>query len=414
VGIPQTLEAHMTYGRDLYFWRTTVRSLRWLALVLLLGSCSPVAAVLLPIINPSFETLSRPLAVGEITNGSGGAGVPVGTRPDFSASPQFVDTVEVPGWRTALPANSSIVHSGVMNPPFDGGGMPFLTGYSGTYVVSARIANMQQTLPVLIQPDTRYRLTFLSGIGLWEPGGGVFASLLGTPDLTTLAFLGTPNVTVLANSAYVPPQGSAGQMLPYALEYTTPAVLPSNVEGRYIAISFIGSDGIPLMSFDDFALDATPLSVSVCDFDIDEACDIADLNSMLSVGPIATGVPASGNEQFDITNDGTIDLADRDEWLRLAATANGLASPYKLGDANLDGTVDGQDFLAWNANKFAATLRWDKGEFNGDGFADGQDFLAWNANKFTSADVLSVPEPGGWTATLLGISCLLIRQRRRW
>ena len=27
-------------------------------------------------------------------------------------------------------------------------------------------------------------------------------------------------------------------------------------------------------------------------------------------------------------------------------------NPYLLGDANLDGTVDGQDFLIWNSNKF--------------------------------------------------------------
>ncbi len=64
------------------------------------------------------------------------------------------------------------------------------------------------------------------------------------------------------------------------------------------------------------------------------------------------------------------------------------------GDANLDGAVDGQDFLVWNNNKFTSVAAWCSGDLNADGEVDGQDFLIWNDNKFTSSnDVLSVPEP---------------------
>jgi hypothetical protein len=57
-----------------------------------------------------------------------------------------------------------------------------------------------------------------------------------------------------------------------------------------------------------------------------------------------------------------------------------------LGDANLDGFVDGLDFIIWNDHKFTAEAAWCAGDFNADGFVDGQDFIVWNANKFTSAD----------------------------
>ena len=81
-----------------------------------------------------------------------------------------------------------------------------------------------------------------------------------------------------------------------------------------------------------------------CDFSGDTLCDETDLDMMFAVGPIAPGVSAMGNEQFDLDGNGTINLLDRDRWLEEAAIENGLGSPYKLGDANIDGVVDGQDF----------------------------------------------------------------------
>jgi hypothetical protein len=45
-------------------------------------------------------------------------------------------------------------------------------------------------------------------------------------------------------------------MLPYFLEFTTPAVLPVDVAGRYLGIHLWGSDGIPRVLYDDFRLEA--------------------------------------------------------------------------------------------------------------------------------------------------------------
>ncbi len=85
---------------------------------------------------------------------------------------------------------------------------------------------------------------------------------------------------------------------------------------------------------------------------------------------------------------GTRPSSDVDSWLSVAATFNGLGSPYKKGDANLDGVADGSDFNIWNANKFTASMgKWSRGDFNCDGVTDGQDFNIWNGNKFTSSDL---------------------------
>ncbi len=136
-----------------------------------------------------------------------------------------------------------------------------------------------------------------------------------------------------------------------------------------------------------------------CDFDGSGMCGIEDINQMLALGPIQAGVVVVGgpNEQFDITGDGVVNLADLQEWLSQAGLSNGFGTAYLAGDANLDGVVDGQDFIVWNSFKFTSTLRWDQGDFNGDGVADGQDFLSWNASKFTG--IVAVPEPAsGWIA----------------
>lgn len=161
---------------------------------------------------------------------------------------------------------------------------------------------------------------------------------------------------------------------------------------------------------------ATWRGLRACDFDLDTDCDIDDLNLLMAEGPIADGVTTQPgiNDQFDLDGNGVIDLADRDEWLAGAADENALGSPYKLGDANLDGMVDGEDFLAWNAAKFTTTLRWDQGNFNGDPLTDGADFLLWNTNKFTSSDLMSaVPEPGAGSMMIFSLMLTLLASRDR-
>ena len=101
-----------------------------------------------------------------------------------------------------------------------------------------------------------------------------------------------------------------------------------------------------------------------------------------------------------------------------------------LGDANLDGSVNGSDFaiLATNFNK--AVSGWDQGDFNYDGAANGADFalLASNFNKgasqaadlaavesFASSNGLmaNVPEPASASLLTLGAISALARRRRK-
>ena len=65
---------------------------------------------------------------------------------------------------------------------------------------------------------------------------------------------------------------------------------------------------------------------------------------------------ATHESLFDLTGDGVVDLDDRDAWLAEAGEVNlGPGRVFLLGDANLDGVVDGPDFLAWNTNKFTSS-----------------------------------------------------------
>ena len=136
------------------------------------------------------------------------------------------------------------------------------------------------------------------------------------------------------------------------------------------------------------------------DFDDNGMYECADVDSL--VAEIAGG---TDNPDFDMTGDGLVDDADLTDWLAEAGSIGQLTqsgNPVLVGDANLDGSVDGGDFLDWNDHKFTATAAWCDGDFNADGQTDGADFLLWNDNKFQTADAASVPEPTGLLCLVLG------------
>ncbi|MCA9262740.1 MAG: lamin tail domain-containing protein, partial [Planctomycetales bacterium] len=75
----------------------------------------------------------------------------------------------------------------------------------------------------------------------------------------------------------------------------------------------------------------------------------------------------------------------------------------RLGDANLDGAVDGSDYAVWQQSLFASCGSWARGDFNGDGGVDVADFNLWNANKFTGRPNMAqsgrTPRPPGSSET---------------
>ncbi|MEM8679308.1 MAG: hypothetical protein AAGF97_08155 [Planctomycetota bacterium] len=157
-----------------------------------------------------------------------------------------------------------------------------------------------------------------------------------------------------------------------------------------------------------------------CDFDDDGDCDTVDIDAL--VAEIAAG---SHGVDFDMDGDGLVDTDDLDSWLTEAGESDpDVLAAYLHGDANLDGIVDGQDFIAWLGGRFTSTAAWTAGDFDANGMVDGQDFIVWNGNKFTAAGegqvgyggtmVFGVPEPstGLGMLTFFGVGILLRGTRR--
>ena len=150
------------------------------------------------------------------------------------------------------------------------------------------------------------------------------------------------------------------------------------------------------------------------DFNADGSFDCEDVDSL--VAQIVSGIDLP---TFDLNGDSQVDASDLNLWLARAGAANlPSGNPYLRGDANLDGVVDGSDFIVWNSHKFTSVAAWCSGDFTADGVVDGSDFIAWNGNKFTSSGQIvsalnhatsAVPEPGGWmplAVSLLGLTWL--------
>ena len=82
------------------------------------------------------------------------------------------------------------------------------------------------------------------------------------------------------------------------------------------------------------------------------------------------------------------------------------------GDANLDGCVDGLDYVAWSNNYDQSNMQWEDGDYNADGTADGLDYVVWsnNYNVGCPGSPAAVPEP---TILMLLSAALPLMLRRR-
>lgn len=145
------------------------------------------------------------------------------------------------------------------------------------------------------------------------------------------------------------------------------------------------------------------------DFNADGGLNCADVDALVGVIAAATHHPT-----YDLTQDGLVNPLDLTRWLSDAGAVNlGAGRAYLVGDANLDGVVDGSDFGIWNAHKFQAGAGWCGGDFSADGLTDGSDFGLWNANKFTASLASQAPhwpESGVEPATRLAAGLILPRQ----
>ncbi len=291
-----------------------------------------------------------------------------------------------------------------------------------TYAANASISGTQNyQLDVLIRPSsyTAPDLNF-SGHGwtyAWSQGFSDFHAVLfdvrdaddfsGTQDaepdeFRVLFWEGAGNQRYVGNfvpGAWYQYSMIIGPMNNLLTQRVTPFGGGATLESSYATsitsipqVEFHGDQGFgaagTFTQFDEFSMNE--VSLATPDFDGDGVADGGDVDALVAV--IAAG---PNDLDYDLTLNGTVDSEVLDEWLSLAGALNlPSGNSYLVGDANLDGNVNGGDFLDWNQYKFSATAAWTRGDFDASGFVDGVDFLLWKANKFTSADnVSTVPEP---------------------
>ncbi len=168
----------------------------------------------------------------------------------------------------------------------------------------------------------------------------------------------------------------------------------------------------PSGEFDAFVAKFTSgfTELPACDFDENLACDIADVD--LLVTAIVRGTDVS---VFDVTNDGMLNNDDLSHWLSDAASENGFTAPYLMGDANLDGTVNASDLNMLGIRWQQEEALWSAGDFNADGTVNAGDLnklgLSWQMSIPTAASAESVPEPAAITLLLGIITTPLLRHR---
>lgn len=134
------------------------------------------------------------------------------------------------------------------------------------------------------------------------------------------------------------------------------------------------------------------------DFNGDDRRSGTDINLLSSVARLAY------DEQFDLNADGEVDQTDRVIWVE------GLERTF-FGDANLNGAVEFDDFLALSDN-FGNFGGWRSGDFNGDQRVDFPDFLLLSENFGQTRAAMAVPEPTGQMLFLVVVMLIALRSHQ--
>ncbi len=151
---------------------------------------------------------------------------------------------------------------------------------------------------------------------------------------------------------------------------------------------------------------------SELDFDADGDVDVADVDIL-----VAEIIGGTHDSKFDLSADGDVNNADLTKWLSDAASVNGFAESFLLGDVNLDGTVNVADVNTVAQNWLGHPNTWQLGDFNADGIVNTGDLnkiaLNWQVTISLATSSEAVPEPTVFTVSLLGIMTITLARRRR-
>jgi hypothetical protein len=292
------------------------------------------------------------------------------------------------------------------------------SGYDNTDVNADPLNGELIDIPAIFPEfDIAAATNNMNGSGTQRAGAAGFQWVTITAEVDTAA-MGTGNVNVAGLASFTIANAATGDELFVGTIDNSSDLNP----GGEVSVDMSG--GIGLMLVDFFSSNASDPNFAFVvydnvrvydgfltsgpdgDFNDDTIYDCSDIDSL--VADIAAG---NNTAAFDLTGDGNVDGADLDAWLAEAgALFNASGNPFLPGDANLDGFVNGQDFVIWNNNKFTANAAWCSGDFNADGQVNGQDFVTWNTFKFQASDVAAVPEP---TFGLFVLASGLLMLRRR-
>ncbi len=280
-------------------------------------------------------------------------------------------------------------------------------GGGGTVAGNVNVSGGNLAPSGIVNPSPFSNKLTVSGNASVTSGGATLA-VFGNGDSDAISGGGSGTITfgagatidILAADGYTPANGDTAQVL---ADWTA-------INGSGVTVIAPGWNTDNLFVDGTIVFGSVPMG-DACDFDGNMLCNSADLDMLTA--EIAS---AGGDLSFDINQDGSITIADRDEWLSQAADKNGLSGPYLLGDANLDGAVNASDLNDLGQRWLAADNAWSHGDFNADGAINAGDLnelgQRWLQQVPAAAASSAVPEPSALGLLLLAALGLLVRSRR--
>jgi autotransporter-associated beta strand protein len=314
------------------------------------------------------------------------------------------------------------------------GGLVVAAAVPSGSLSSQVIGNSSQTSPATLVFNSTGSSTF---------GGAIVDAISGGNQITTLNVNGGSLTLTNSNTYSGGTVVTAGRLL----------IEPTGAPTSALPTGALSISGSGIVQLADNVSSGTPLATSNVNLtslsltgsgtlDIGNNRVIIDYSS-LATDPIASIATWIQNGFYDLAGPQIIssDIAADDAASGLsygigyADGADGLVAGLPsgeieimftlLGDANLDGTVNSEDFTPFSAN-VGKNGNWDDGDFNYDGTVNSEDFTPFSANLGQSAtlaaaagtlespdsiNLANVPEPA--SAGLMVVAGLGILRRRR-